>query len=189
MGSSLRANRSGLMPLRTHLDFDMKSILEMSPRIGLALAQHTMRKLEIMEAPDWAFERFAEHCLLELPEFQSGWIMQAQSKDFFMLLLSCGKHANMEIKERIVLVARRFRDYKLLKLTVGTLLVRPLSPFEFEEAAELLHITSRDFSETASLITIDAFKTHGLELRSKIKEILKKKADVELLEETAIAAV
>lgn len=177
MGSSpLRANKSGLVPLATHLDFDIKGILALNTRCGLSLAQHTVRRLLDMEAPEWAFKKLISDCFLKLPELNAGWIIQAQARDFFKLLTMCAaKVSDNALRGEVILIARRFRDYNLLKAAVAALANRPLSHFEFREAADLLMISSKEFSETASLICLDAYKAHGLDFRNQIKAILKKK--------------
>jgi hypothetical protein len=175
MGSPLTANKSGLVPLFAHLDFDIKGILTQNTKTALAFAQHTVRRLNEMRAPEWAYKKLLTDCFFVLPELNAGWIIQAQARDFFVLVVECGKHASNAQKDEIILIARRFRDYVLLEETVAALYGRPLSAYEFLETAEMLHVASREFSEIAGLLCLDAYKAHGVDLRNAVKEILKQK--------------
>jgi hypothetical protein len=163
------------MPLATHLDFDIKGILRLNTRLALSLAQHTVLRLTEMEAPEWAFRKLIKEGLLALPELNTNWIIQAQSRDIFRLAVICAKHVDANTKDEVILVARRFRDYNILRAAVLSLHDRPLTKFEIREAADLLHISSSQFSEVASLMCVDAFKMHGVEFRKEIKELLVKK--------------
>ncbi|HXK38252.1 MAG TPA: hypothetical protein VJ579_04270 [Candidatus Paceibacterota bacterium] len=175
MSSPLRANSSGLMPLATHLAFDIKGILGLSSPYALSLAKHTVQRLNEMEAPSWAYQQLVKDCFLMLPELNSNWIIQAQARDFFRLIMMCGEHLDKATKDEVILVARRFRDYNILRSAVQKLHDRSLSQFEIKEAVDLLHVSSSQFSEVASLMCLDAFKMHGLEFRKEIKEMLVKK--------------
>jgi hypothetical protein len=164
------------MPLSTHLDYDIKGILSLGPRLALPMAQHTLRRLEEMEAPEDAFKKLLSECFLKMPELSSGWIIQAQARDFFRLAATCAQHtSDLSLKGQVVLICRRFRDYKLLKETVRQLADRPLSQFEFREIAELTHVTSRDFNEVTTMMCIDAYEAHGEAFRNEVKQILVKK--------------